>query len=58
MDYDYDDEMFEEITQQQQQTASTSPINTGSSPDLIYSMMQYYVSIFFSSEFSFTWKCF
>jgi hypothetical protein len=29
---DYDDELDEEeITQQQQQTASTSPINTGSS---------------------------
>jgi len=39
---DCDDELNEEeITQQQQQTASTSSINTGSSPDLIYSMMQY-----------------
>ncbi len=45
---DYDDELNEEeITQQQQQTASTSPINTGSSTDLIYSMMQYYMSQFF-----------
>jgi hypothetical protein len=39
---DCDDELNEEeITQQQQQTASTSPINTGNSPDLIYSVMQY-----------------